>query len=169
MGRLPLAALGARMGPRVAPTVRAFMGDATQLAEAGEAQADVGVNPSNWSSGLTSQPSRAITKEGPAALRLAFYQAANVARTLDPQLAAFYRKLMVERGHCHAQANCAVARKLVARTWATISTGSPYELRDLDGAPTTRRHAKELATSLAVTEAFAVELALVRRRPTGGA
>jgi transposase len=77
------------MGPRVAPTVRAFMGDASQFAEANEAQAYVGVNPSNWSSGQTSQPSRAITKEGPAALRLAFYQAANVARTLDPQLAAF--------------------------------------------------------------------------------
>jgi transposase len=145
------------MGPRVGPTVRAFMGDATQFAEAAEAQAYVGVNPSNWSSGQTAQPSRAITKEGPAALRLAFYQAANVARTIDPQLAAFYRKLMVERGHCHAKANCAVARKLVARTWATISTGSPYELRDLDGKPVTRRHARELAISFAVTEA-------VRRR-----
>ena len=115
------------------------------------------MNPSNWSSGETAQPSRAITKEGPAALRLAFYQAANVARTLDPQLAAFYRKLMVERGHCHAQANCAVARKLVARTWATTSTGSPYELRDVDGTPVTRRHGRELAISLAVPE-------VVRRR-----
>ena len=145
------------MGPRVAPTVRAFMGDARQFDEASEAQAYVGVNPSTWSSGESAQPSRAITKEGPAALRLAFYQAANVARTPDPQLAAFYRKLMVERGHCHAQATCAVARKLVARTWATISTGSPYELRDLDGTPVTRRHARELATSLAVPE-------VVRRR-----
>ncbi|MDQ3643244.1 MAG: hypothetical protein M3450_17710 [Actinomycetota bacterium] len=65
--------------------------------------------------------SRAITKEGPAALRLAFYQAANVARKLDPQLA------------------------------------SPYELRDLDRTPVTRRHAKELASSLSVPE-------VVRRR-----
>jgi transposase len=145
------------MGPRIAPTVRAFWGDAVQFTEAAEAQAYVGVNPSNWSSGETTQPSRAITKEGPAALRLAFYQAANVARSLDPQLAAFYRKLMVERGHCHAQANCAVARKLVARTWATLTTGSPYELRDIDGTPVTRRRAKELATSLSVPE-------VVRRR-----
>jgi transposase len=145
------------MGPRVAPTVRAFWGDGRQFAEADEAQAYVGVNPSNWSSGLTSQPSRSITKEGPAALRLAFYQAANVARSLDPQLAAFYRKLMIERGHCHAQANCAVARKLVARTWFTITAGSRYELRDVDGTPVTRRHAKELAASLAVPE-------VVRRR-----
>ena len=69
------------------------MGDATHFVEANEADAYVGVNPSNWSSGQTSQPSRAVTKEGPAALRLAFHQAANVARTLDPQLAAFSRKL----------------------------------------------------------------------------
>jgi hypothetical protein len=61
-------------------------------------------------------PSRAITKEGPPGVRLAFYHAANVARTRDQQLAAFYRRLMVELGHCHTKANCAVARKLVART-----------------------------------------------------
>jgi hypothetical protein len=64
----------------------------------------VGVAPSNWSSGTVNQPSRAIRKEGPDELQLAFYQAANAARTVDPQLAAFYRMLMVERGHCHAQA-----------------------------------------------------------------
>ena len=44
-------------------------------------------------------------------MRLAFYQAANAARTVDPQLAAFYRMLMVERGHCHAQAGVAVTRR----------------------------------------------------------
>ena len=64
---------------------------------------------------------------------------------------------MLFRSHCHIKANCAVARKLVARTWATLTTGSPYELRDLDGTPVTLRHAKELATSLAVPE-------VVRRR-----
>ena len=140
------------MGARVAPTVRAFLGDASHFDTGKEAQAFVGLNPSNWSSGLTAQPSRAITKEGPEELRLAFYQAANVARTTDPQLAEFYRRLMVGRGHCHTQANCAVARKLVARTWATLTSGKPYQLRDLDGAPITRRQAKELATSLAVPE-----------------
>jgi hypothetical protein len=39
------------------------------------------------------QPSRAITKEGPAVLRLAFFQAANGARRHDPQLAGFYHRL----------------------------------------------------------------------------
>jgi transposase len=140
------------MGPVTAPTVRAFLADGAHLPGVKQAQAFVGLNPSNWSSGTMESPSRAITKEGPPALRLAFYQAANVARTVDPQLAAFYRRLMLERGHCHTQANCAVARKLVARTWATITTGSPYELRDLDGQAITRRQAKTLAAALAVPD-----------------
>ena len=100
-------------GPITAPTVRAFLADGSQFDDAKQAQSFVGLNPSNWSSGQMTAPSRAITKEGPAVLRLAFYQAGNVARTVDPQLAEFYRRLMVERGHCHTQASCAVARKLV--------------------------------------------------------
>ena len=61
------------MGPRTAPTVRAFFGDARQFESAKQTQAYVGLNPSNWSSGQTASPSRAITKEGPSVLRLAFY------------------------------------------------------------------------------------------------
>jgi transposase len=140
------------MGPVLAPTVRAFLADGAHLDDAKAAQSFVGLNPSNWSSGQMESPSRAITKEGPPVLRLAFYQAANVARTHDPQLAEFYRRLMVERGHCHTKANCAVARKLVARTWATITSGTPYQLRDLDGTPVTRRQATTLAAALAVPD-----------------
>jgi hypothetical protein len=140
------------MGPILAPTVRAFLADGSHLDDAKAAQSFVGLNPSNWSSGQMESPSRAITKEGPPVLRLAFYQAANVARAHDPQLAEFYRRLMIERGHCHTKANCAVARKLVARTWVTITSGTPYQLRDLDGTPVTRRQATKLAAALAVPD-----------------
>jgi transposase len=140
------------MGPITAPTVRAFLADARHFSDAKEAQSFVGLNPSNWSSGQMEAPSRAITKEGPGVLRLAFYQAGNVARTVDPQLADFYRRLMVERGHCHTQASCAVARKLVGRTWATLTSGRSYQLRDLDGQPITRRDAREQAAMLAVPD-----------------
>jgi hypothetical protein len=75
-----------------------------------------------------------------------------VASTIDPQLAEFYHRLMVERGQPHTQANCAVARKLVARTWATLTTGAPYELRDLDGHSITRRAAKTLADKYSVLD-----------------
>ncbi len=140
------------MGQVVAPTVRAFFGDGTCFPDAKSAQAYVGLAPSNWSSGTTTQPSRAITKEGPQELRLAFYLAANAARTVDPQLADFYRRLMVERGHCHTKATCAVARKLIGRTWATISRGVPYQMRDLDGTAITIRAGKDLARSLTVPD-----------------
>ena len=100
--------------------------------------------PSNWSSGTVRQPGRAITKEGPAALRLAFYQAANAARRSDPQLAGFYHRLMTQRAHCHTQANVAVARKLVERTWTVLTRGQPYQLLDPDGRAITERAAKAL-------------------------
>jgi hypothetical protein len=104
------------------------------------------------------QPSRAITREGPAVLRLACYQAANTARTVDPQLAAIYYRLMTERGHCHTQANVAVARKLVERTWTVLVRGERYQRRDPDGQPITSRAAKAL-----IAERFTVP-AEVRQR-----
>lgn len=133
------------MGPMTAPTIRAFLGDATGFATAKAAASYVGLAPSTWSSGTLVQPSRAITKEGPAVLRLAFYQATNGARRVDPQLAAYYRHLMVERGHCHTQATVAVARKLVERTWTVLRRGQPYQYRDVAGAGVTRLVAKTQA------------------------
>ena len=143
-----LSVLG--VGPICASTTRAWWGEGTHLRSAKAAGAFIGLNPSNWESGLSASPSRSITKEGPAAMRLAYYQAANIARRRDPHLAAHYRKLLCERGHTHIQANCAVARKLAARTWAVLQTGEPYEPRDLDGHPIDEATAVELAQSLAV-------------------
>ena len=87
-----LSVLG--VGPICASTTRAWWGQGTHLRSAKAAGAFIGLNPSNWESGLSASPSRSITKEGPAAMRLAYYQAANVARRRDPQLAFHYRKLM---------------------------------------------------------------------------
>ncbi|MGI8722405.1 MAG: IS110 family transposase [Geodermatophilaceae bacterium] len=143
------------MGPMTAPTIRAFLGDGSTFTTAKAAASYVGMTPSMWSSGTVVQPSRAITKEGPPVLRLAFYQAANGARRVDPQLAAFYQHLMVERGHCHTQANVAVARKLIERTWTVLTRGQPYQFRDLDDEPITRATAKDFARNkYAVPEAI---------------
>jgi transposase len=132
------------IGPVTAPVVRAYLGDGTRFASGKKAANYAGLAPSSWASGTVSQPSRAITKEGPAALRLAFYQAANGARRTDPQLADFYHRLMTSRGHCHTQATIAVARKLAERTWLVLTTGRPYELRGPDGTPITERAAQAL-------------------------
>lgn len=135
------------VGPATGPFIRAYFGDGSGFDSAKKAANYVGITPSNWSSGTMNQSHRAISKEGPAPLRLAFYQAGSVARTMDPQLAAFYHRLMTEHGHCHTQATIAVARKLAERTWKTLTTGQMYELRDREGQPLTKRAAKELIAS----------------------
>lgn len=139
------------VGPVCAAATRAWFAEGG-FSSAKAASAFVGLNPSNWESGLSASPSRPITKEGPPELRLAYYQAANVARCHDPQLAAHYRTLMVERNHNHIKANCAVARKLVCRSWAVLDRGEPYEIRDLDGEPIDQATATALAAELAVPE-----------------
>ena len=99
------------LGPICASAIRGWWGNAQQFPTSKAAVAHTGLNPSMWSSGLSEAPSRKITKQGPAELRLALYQAANVARRRDPHLAVHYRRLMVERGHNHISANTAVARQ----------------------------------------------------------
>ena len=143
----PLLASIPGVGPVIAPTIRGFLADGTGFANGKQVCSYVGMTPSNWSSGTVDQSGRAITKEGPAVLRLAFYQAANVARGLDPQLAEFYYRLMVTHGHCHTQATVAVARKLIERTWTVLTRQQPYQLRDVDRAPVTARAAKEIISS----------------------
>lgn len=139
------------LGPICASVTRAWWADAG-LSSPKQAAAFIGLNPSNWESGLSASPSRPITKEGPPALRLAYYQAANVARRHDPGLAAHYRKLMVERGHNHVKANTAVTRKLACRAWAVLDGGHPYQLRDLDGKPIDSEQANQICATLAVPQ-----------------
>ncbi|MDQ6946470.1 MAG: transposase [Actinomycetota bacterium] len=112
------------IGPICAGSTRAWRGSGRHLPSAKSAAAFVGSNPSNWESGLSASPSRPITKQGPAELLLAYYQAANIARRHAPDLAAFYRKLMVNRNHNHIKANFAVARKLACRPGPFCKPGS---------------------------------------------
>jgi transposase len=141
-----------RIGPVCAAATRAWWGSASQFPTAKDAAAFVGLNPSNWESGLSASPSRPITETGPPELRLAYDQAGNVARRHDPALAAHDRKLMVERNHTHIQATTAIARKLAWRAWAVLHTGQPYHLRDLDGHPIDQAAATAIAATLAVPE-----------------
>ncbi|MGB5757794.1 MAG: transposase, partial [Acidimicrobiales bacterium] len=138
------------IGQICAASIRGWWGQGTHLHSAKAAAAHVGLNPSNWESGQSRNPSRTITKEGPPDLRLALYQGANVARHHDPGLAAHYRKLMCDRGHTHISANTAVARKLACRAWKVLQDQQPYELRDLDGNPIDTSTARAICAELAV-------------------
>jgi methyltransferase-like protein len=58
---------------------------------------------------------------------------ANIARKLDPQLAAVYWSQMVQHGAHHQKAVCVVATRLAERSWAVMARGERYVIRDLDG------------------------------------
>ena len=132
------------MGPVTGCVVRGFLADATMFASAKAAASYVGLNPSTWSSGTVSQPSRAITKEGPAVLRLAFFQAANARPPPRPAAGRFYYRLMTEHGHCHTQATRGGRPETGRADLDRAHPRQPYQLQDVDGAPIGHLEAKKV-------------------------
>jgi transposase len=73
------------------------------------------------------------TKRGDPGLRQALFLAADLARKVDPTLAARYHRLFVEEGKHHNSALCTIAAVLVTRIAACWRNGQLYELRDTNG------------------------------------
>ena len=84
------------------------------------------------------------TKAGDSCLRDALHSAADHARRQDPQLAARYRRLMVEQGKHHTSALCTIGAVLLTRIAACLRDGVPYVLRDVDGRVITPEEGKEI-------------------------
>ena len=94
-----------------------------------------GLFPTTSSSGGKNRPGQRITQGGNDRLKRALYLAADIARRIDPDLAEVYWRLMVNKGHHHKQALCAVATRLVNRIHRVLKTGVPYVLRNQEGEP----------------------------------
>lgn len=86
----------------------------------------------------------ADVQAGSSLLRTQLLRSADVAGTIDPQLAQIYCTQMVERGANHLKALGVVASHLAERAWAVLARGTPYELRDTDGRPVSRSEAKAI-------------------------
>jgi transposase len=120
-----------------------------------------GLFPTKNASAGVDRPGQRLTKSGSDRVKRALYVAADVARKIDPDLAAVYFRLMLRRGHHHKQALCAVATRPVNRIHRVLKTGEPYELRGPDGKAISVADAKAL-----VRERFSVpeEIRNSRRR-----
>lgn len=103
-----------------------------------------GMIPKQDESGQNSKKGLDITKDGPPRYRRSIYLSAEAARQYDPQLAKVYYDQMVHRGNCHIQAVCAVATHLSGRIHLVLKQDRPYELRDLDGNPISKKDARAL-------------------------
>lgn len=105
---------------------------ARHLASLAGVRAFSGMIPAVNQSGFT-ETRPGITKRGDAGLRRDLWIAADVARHIDPQLAAKYQRLIVERQLHHYSAVCHLATTLLTRIAACWRHDERYVIRDIDG------------------------------------
>ena len=110
------------------------LGDATRFASLGAVRSFSGMVPGVNQSG-NSQLKPSITKQGDPGLRRDLWMAAELARHQDPQLAAKYYRLIVDRQLHHYSAVCHLATTLLTRIAACWRAGQLYVVRDTDGTP----------------------------------
>ena len=113
------------VGRLIARTLANEIGDMSQFRNARELYSFVGLTPAEYSSGPNERKGH-ITKQGSGLLRCLLVEAAWMAKTKDPALAAVYDRLKITRGG--KRAIVAVARRLVGRIRSCLQTGTPYEL-----------------------------------------
>lgn len=126
--------------PGVATTLAAGilgrLGDPNRFASLAGVRSFTGLVPKVDQSGLADQH-LGPTKAGDPGLREALYLAADLARKVDPTLAARYHRLVVGEGRHHISAVCTLAAVLVTRIAACWRNGQRYVLRDVDGTEIT--------------------------------
>jgi transposase len=108
------------VGPAIAPTIEAFVGDVDRFGSAKRFAAFFGLVPrTNQTGGDKGKPGQRLTKGGQPLLKKYMYLAAEVARRHDPELAVAYERVLA-RGKHHYAAVIAVAHKLVRRVYAFL-------------------------------------------------
>ena len=149
------------IGPTLAPLLLGVLADTQRFASQRHLRGFCGLFPTRSASAGIERPGQRLTKSGNDRIKRALYIAADIARKIDPDLAAIYWRLMVLKGHHHKQALCAVANRLVNRIFRMLKTGQPYVLRAPDGRVIDVAVAKEL-----VRDRFTVpnEIRRTRRR-----
>jgi transposase len=121
------------VGEHTAPVFVANIGDPTRFPGQSEFVNWTGVVPAaKQSSGVESKGLR-MTKAGPATVKWALYQAGQIGRRWDPQLASVYYRQMVYHGKNHKQAMGAVMSHIAARVFTVLREDRPYDLRDTEG------------------------------------
>ncbi|GAF92701.1 unnamed protein product, partial [marine sediment metagenome] len=132
------------IGENLGASIISMIGNPDRFSSQSKLRCFAGIIPRQDSSGETNKKGLSITQEGPTRLRRDLYLSAEIARQWDPPLAKIYYEEMVNKGHCHKQAVCAVATHLINRICCVLKENRPYELRDLDGKPISSKEAKRM-------------------------
>lgn len=119
------------VGPTLAAAILGRTGDLNRFANLAGVRASTGLVPKIDQSGTVDRHG-GPTKAGDPGLREALYLAADLARKVDPTLAARYRRLVVDEAK-HSSALCSIAPVLMTRIAACWRNGQRYVLRDTEG------------------------------------
>jgi transposase len=130
-------------GTVLAAGILGRLGDARRFANLGGVRSFSGMVPKNDQSGL-SEGQCALTKAGDPGLRRDLFLAADKARSVDPQLAARYYRLVVERGLTHTSALCHISTTLLTRIAACLRKAEHYVIRDVGGRPITAEEGRSI-------------------------
>ena len=132
------------VGEHTAPVFLAAVGDPARFPNQSAFANWEGVVPGARQSSNVEAKGLRMTKAGPSIMRMALYQAGDVGRRWDPQLAAVYYREMVYHGKNHRQDRGAVMSHLGARVLTVQKQDRPYEIRDIEGNPISKEHARKL-------------------------
>ena len=143
------------------PVLVAFMGRPERFPNGAAFKRFTGLAPRASETGESDRKGQPISKAGASILRHQLSCSANVARRLDPQLAAVYYTQMMERGAHHTKAVAVVAARLAERAWTVMARGEPYVIRDVDSRPVDHAEAKAI-----IAERYHVPEEVRRRRRT---
>lgn len=132
------------VGEHTAPVFAASIGDPARFSGQSSFACWTGVVPAARQPSDTESQGLRMTKAGPGTMKWGLYQAAQIGRRWDPQLASVYYRQMVHHGKSHKQAMGAVMSHIGARVFRVLRDDRPYELKDDEGKPITREAAREL-------------------------
>jgi len=132
------------VGEHTAPVFVASIGDPTRFPGQSEFANWTGVVPAARQSSNVESKGLRMTKAGPTTVRWALYQAGQISRRWDPQLASVYYRQMVYHGKNHKQAMGAVMSHMAARIFTVLREGRPYELKDTEGKSISKLAARDL-------------------------
>lgn len=153
------------LGAVTAPTLLAAVGTPRRFRSQAAFRGWTGVVPHARQSADSDAKGLTMTKAGPRRVKLALYQAAEVARRWDPQLAKIYYDQMVHKGKPHYKAIGAVMSHLASRIHVVLSEQRDYVLQDVDGREVTAPEARTIIqTKYRVPAEIRAERRTSRRR-----
>ena len=132
------------VGENLGASFVGIIGDPNRFSSQSKIRCFAGVIPKQDDSGENSKKGLSLTQEGPSRFRRDLFLAADVSRQWDPQMAKIYYEQMVNKGHCHTQAVCAVITHLVNRILCVLKEDRPYKLRDIAGNEISAKEAKRI-------------------------